>query len=305
MTQFKPMLAPNEKLDLSTIKYPILASNKLDGVRCIIRAGSILTRSLKSIPCKQLNEKLESLRKWTKDTGSTLDGEIYSPKLTFQEIIHFVMTKDLTAEAIPEHLKFYCFDILQNEKTDIKFIDRIEKVKEISNLFTKTLVALEHTILLNEQDVSNHFTNALLNDCEGLILRSFTGHYKYGRGTMKEGLIYKIKPFITTDAKIIGVVQSTEANQGALKTINELGRSKTSQKKDDRHLIEKASAFVVDFKGNDLKVTLAMTDNQKVAIWKNRDLFIGKIVEYRYLEIGMKEGGLPRHPTTIRMRPDR
>jgi hypothetical protein len=112
-------------------------------------------------------------------------------------------------------------------------------------------------------------------------------------------------PAVTTDAQVIGIVQSTKVNEEVEKKTNELGRSVTSKKIGDRHLIEKASAVWVKYKNQELKVSLACTDEEKKEIWENRNTYIGKWIEYKYLEIGMKDGGLPRHPTSIRWRKDK
>jgi len=48
-----------------------------------------------------------------------------------------------------------------------------------------------------------------------------------------------------------------------------------------------------------------MTDTEKEEIWKNKEKYIGKIVEYKFMEIGMDDEGLPRHPTSVRMRYDK
>lgn len=312
---FKPMLAPNEEVDLSTLKYPIFASNKLDGMRIVFNKGQILTRSLKPLPNKQLNTKFEIIRKWTEETGNILDGEIYSPQLTFQEIISFCMTDDLTESKtvkknkgileIPDHLNFYCFDALYGGQTCHPFNNRIKMVQEVALMFPTIMILVEHELLDSEVEVRKHFTYALKGGCEGLILRDPFGRYKYGRGTIKEGLIYKVKPFVTLDAQIIGVVQATEVNEEAEKKINELGRSVTSKKKDDRHTIDKASAFMVYYKDKELKVTLSMTDEEKKEVWLNKESYIGKWIEYKSMKIGMKEDGLPRHPVMLRFRTDK
>ena len=83
---FLPMLAPNQKVDLNKVKYPLLASYKVDGIRCLFIKGEMLSRSLKPIQNKQLREKFRELIDRSKDCGLILDGEIYSPELTFQEI---------------------------------------------------------------------------------------------------------------------------------------------------------------------------------------------------------------------------
>jgi len=114
-----------------------------------------------------------------------------------------------------------------------------------------------------------------------------------------------MKPFQTFDAKIIDVIQGTEVRKGAKKKINELGNSVTSKKKDDRILINRACDFVVMYEGKELKVSIAMTNEEKEEVWKNRDNYIGKWIEYKGMKVGMKEDGLPRHPVFIRFRIDK
>lgn len=316
MKSYKPLLAPNNEVNLNEINYPLLASTKLDGIRVIFYKGQILTRSLKKLLNKQLNIKFEALRKYSEDYNLILDGEIYSHELTFQEIISFCMTQDFEdkksikkygeIKQIPKSLKFYCFDAIRNDEFDKDFSLRYaENVLKVERAFPRLAISVFHKQVKNEQEVENYFEEVLKEDYEGLILRSLNGRYKCGRGTLKEGIIYKVKKFRTVDAKILDIVQATEVNPDVEKKTNELGRSCTSHKKNDRHLIEKASAFVVDYHGQNLKVTLSMTDVAKKHVWNNQNEYINKWVEYKYMAIGMKEGGLPRHPTTIRMRLDK
>jgi len=303
MGNFKPLLAPNEKIDLNKLKYPLLASAKLDGIRCIFYKGKILSRSLKQIPNKQLRERFEVIRQHSEDTQCILDGEIYSPKLTFQEIIHFVMTEDLEDEQLPEHLKFYCFDSINKDNFNEEFQWRGQRIPSLSCQWPDLLEIVFEKFVESAQEVEKYFEEVLKNGYEGLILRDPKGRYKCGRGTVKEGIIYKVKPFVTFDAKITGVVQSTQVNEDAEKKTNELGRSVTSKKKDDRHLIEKASAFWVEYDGKPLKVVLAMTDEEKVTVWANKEVYIGKTIEYKGMVVGSKE--VPRHPVMIRFREDK
>lgn len=309
---FSPFLAPNEEVDLSTLQYPLLASDKLDGIRCIFKNGEILSRSLKQIQNKQLRERFEPLRKFSESMNCILDGEIYSPELTFQEITHYVMTQDLESpkvgkekgiEHLPDHLKFYCFDMIKENQDDVDFELRIKNVEYLMANYDKIAVALHHSIVNNQKEVEDLFTSSLMAGCEGLILRDPNGRYKYGRGTIKEGLIYKVKPFIDFDGQIIDVIQATEVNEDAEKTTNELGRSVTSKKKNDRHTIDKASAFMVYYNGKELKVTLSMTDEEKEEVWANRASYIGKWITYKGMLVGAKD--VVRHPVMIRFREDK
>ena len=314
MKKFKPMLAPNDKVNLDEIVYPILASFKLDGIRCLFIKGEMLSRSLKPIVNKQLREKMQPLIDYSKEHECILDGEIYSPKLTFQEITRYVMTQDFEDKksikkhgevlTIPDHLKFYCFDGISNDEFEQPFAERLlYNVMPLMYVYENLIEVVTHKSFESSKVIYDYFETALNNGYEGLILREHNGKYKCGRGTIKEGLIYKVKPFVTFDAEIIGVVQATEVDPNAEKKTNELGRSVTSKKKGDRLLIDKASAFEVFYEDKTLKVTLAMTDEEKEAVWAKRSTYIGKIIEYKGMLVGSKD--VPRHPVMIRFREDK
>lgn len=302
-TTYKPILAPNESINLEMLKYPLLVSTKLDGIRCIFYKGEILSRSLKPIQNEQLRNRFEPLRKYSEQSNVILDGEIYSPKRTFQSITHFVMTQNLETEVLPEDLKFYCFDTLIEEKPNEPFNKRSERGQIITQNFSSIAEYVVQREANSEYKVLEIFETVLNEGYEGLILRDPEGRYKFGRGTVKEGLIYKLKPFVTFESQITGIVQSTAVNEEAEKKTNELGRSVTSKKKDDRHVIEKASAFWVKYEGKDLKVTLAMTDEEKEEVWKNKTSYIGKTIEYKGMMVGAKD--VPRHPVMLRFRQDK
>lgn len=340
---FKPILAPNEQPNLEELNYPLMASYKLDGIRCIFYKGQILSRSLKQIQNKQLREKFEPIRKYSEENDLILDGEIYSQELTFQEITSFVMTQDFEDKKsikkfgkvmeIPDHLKYYCFDCLDKfTGVNNPFKKRITACYAVQENITDVMEVVKHISIISDEFVTNLFENALEDGYEGLILRDPNGLYKFGRGTLKEGIIYKVKPYKTFDAVITGVVQSTIVDPNAEKKTNELGRSVTSKKKDDRILIEKASAFNVDYKRGcldcdgegancngehgdctsckgtgiltySLKVVLAMTDEEKEEMWKNRESYIGRWIQYKGMLVGAKD--VPRHPVMERFREDK
>lgn len=311
--KFKPQLAPNQKVNLDEISYPLLASTKLDGYRCIFYKGEILTRSLKQVQNKQLREKFEELRKYTEDNNLILDGEIYSHELTFQELNKFFMSEDLESErsikrygkvlTIPEHVKFYAFDCIIDGDFELPFIERCMNIIPIAKHFEKIMFYVDQIQINSKEKIENIFEKVLEQGYEGLILKDPNGRYKCGRGTIKEGLIYKIKPFLSFDAKIIGVGQSTVVDPNAEKKVNELGRSVTSKKKCHRVLIERACEFHVLYEGKLVKPVLAMTNEEKDEVWKNRESYIGKTIEYKGMLVGAKD--VPRHPVLVRFREDK
>lgn len=297
MTAFKPMLFPNETVAMEDIKFPVMVSNKLDGVRCLFVRGEMLSRSMKPFKNKLLNRKFEFLCDLSAKRDLVIDGELYLHGMSFQDIIHYTMKEDT-----PDNpLEFHCFDVVRCGEPPETAISRYDWCKQLT--FMPGVQVVSQTIAYGPDYLREAFTKALDDGFEGLILKGPYSYYKNGRVTVKSGDGYKFKPYRTFDAKITGVEQSTEVNEGSERTLDAFGRSVTSKKKGDRHLVEKASAFWVEYEGKPLKVTLAMTDPEKEATWEVRSECIGKWIEYKAMLVGAKD--VPRHPVFVRFREDK
>ncbi len=300
---FRPMLFPNKKTDLKTVNGTYLCSSKLDGIRCLFIDGEMYSRNMKPIRNVKLHEKFKRLKTFSKENGMILDGELYCPKMSFQDITSQVMSLDVEVD---EHLRFYCFDFLYPEKPNMTAEERYLAYKEISTAFCEVMFPVEqhkYTLPGDLDAVERLYRDNLKNGLEGLILKRADSIYKNGRVTIKSGAGYKYKPIETWDAQITGVKQATEVDPEAEKTVNELGYSKTSRKKDDRVLIDKAGAFMVSWEGKDLLVSLKMTDAEKEEVWANRDKYIGKWIEFEGMTVGAKN--VPRFPVFKRFREDK
>lgn len=307
MTLKRPQLFPNTQVSVEDMNYPLIASYKLDGIRCIIQNGQLYSRSMKPIPNRQFVEtcpQIQRLLAISEEEGKVFDGELYSPALSFQEITSVVMSHD---KEIPDSLQFWCFDMPSAKP----FVDRLTEVHE-----HVPIPCIPFTYVETPTETLEFFDQAVTDGYEGLILLHPNSRYKQGRITEKAGDGYKLKPYETFDSRIIGVVQATEVDPDAEKTINELGYSETSKKKDDRIPIGKAAAFEVwwpeeptynthikeeGFKV--VKVTLAMTDAEKEEVWRNREDYIGLMIEWKGLLVGAKD--VPRHPCFLRFREDK
>lgn len=322
---FSPLLCPNDEIDINQLTYPLLVSTKMDGCRLLFKQGKIVTRSLKALPNIQLNQKFEPLRKYSEENDVILDGEVFAPNIPFQFIVSCFMTEDyedkksvkkwtelcqehdyfISRQEVFDKLKFHIFDYLPSEKIFYTFKHRLEFALKVSKQFPTLIEWVAQKLVYHPEEVTAHFEEVLKQGYEGLILRNPESLYKFGRARVSENIAYKLKPWATVDSKIIGIVQATVVNEDAEKTVNELGYSRTSKRQEDRHTIDKAQAFVVDFNGKELSVPIAMPDAQKIYIWKNKNEYIGKYVEFKFMKIGMKENGLPRIPKMIRMRIDK
>ena len=209
------------------------------------------------------------------------------------------MTQDLGEEKLPDHLKFYCFDNIASDDWTIPFHGRYPTCFSLASKFSD-IVPVEQRPVHSAKEVETYFEEVLSQGYEGLILRDPKSLYKCGRFTVKEGGMFKCKPVLDFDGKITGVVQSTEVNENVEKKTNELGRSVTSKKLSERHTIEKASAFWVKYEGKPLKAVLAMSDEEKIEVWKNKEKYIGQWITYKGMLVGAKD--VPRHPVFVRFR---
>lgn len=311
---FKPLLAPNKQLDLSDMNFPKLASYKIDGIRGIFKDGNFLSRSLKDIQNKQLREKMKPLMEYAKQHNLIIDGEIYSENHTFQEITTFTMTQDFEDPksvkkhgkvlSIPSDIKFHIFDTITNGDLTQPFEERYAKSCEISGLFPLITRVVEHFRVSSVEDISSLFDKALSEGNEGLMLRNPNSKYKTGRATLNEDIIYKMKPYRTYDAVIKSVTRGTVVREDAEKEVTELGYSKTSIKKDDRVPSDLAKDFVVEYEGQDLRVSLSsLTHDERREVLANSDKYVGKMIEYKGMDIGSKD--VPRHPVFVRFREDK
>ena len=320
---FRPQLLPNKQIDPEDMEYPLIASYKLDGIRCLFINGEMRTRSGKLIQNKALQKKYEWIKTKSKTLGVIFDGELYSHEREFNEISGLVRTIDGEA---PDDLKFYCFDCLDMELPNMPFRMRSDLMVQYLADEHPSVEVIEQYMVKNDGDARECMRWALKEGYEGLILLSPDSQYKQGRITIPSGDGYKLKPYETFDSRIIGVVQATEVDPNAEKTTNELGYSETSKKQDDRIPVEKAAAFEVlwhtdmeytthkdELTGQEcevgvsdgyvVKVVLAMTDKEKEEVWKNREDYPGKFVEWKGMTVGMKD--VPRHPVFKRFRPDK
>lgn len=140
------------------------------------------------------------------DYGWGLDGEIYLPGHTVNEINHFVKTP-----TCPEHklLQFWCYDIaiedmIQHARFDIlgeylnkytkKFIDKNEHYNN-----TDKLILLPLTYIQNEEDAILTRNMYISMGFEGLIMRNPAAEYQFG--SRKSNVMIKYKR--ATDGKFL------------------------------------------------------------------------------------------------------
>lgn len=275
-TLFKPMLATDA--DLTTLKFPILASAKLDGVRAIVRNGIVYSRSNKPIPNRFVQLELSSFEGFD---GELIVGEPFS-KTVYRDTVSHVMSHDKTNF----DLRFYAFDHVKD--LSLPYTERVKQLEGYSNVHPQHIISnLVELLALEEKMLDIGY--------EGLILRDAQAPYKTGRSTVKEGYLLKLKRFTDAEFTVVGFEERMKNDNE--KTTNELGRSRRSSHKENKHGRGDLGALIVQGHGFSFNVGTGLSDNDRATIWADRAGYLGKLAKVKYFAIGMKDA--PRFPVFL------
>lgn len=286
---FKPNLAAKAVLD--ELRYPMLASPKLDGIRAAIVNGKLLSRTLKPIPNKHIRTILESPELEGFD-GELIAGDPWS-KTAYRDTVSIVMSHDKE----PTDVRFYCFDLWNMPHPYHARWHQLEQQGTAS--WNQRVDVVEQIVINNEAELMAYEASALAKGFEGVMLRDPNGLYKFGRSSMKDQGIVKLKRFVDGEATIIGIEE--EMFNGNEAETNELGRTKRSTTA--AGLVGKGSMGAIVVEDVETKVVFNIGTGfdaaDRVDFWHNNR--IGQIVKYKHFPIGTKDK--PRHPVYLGMRP--
>jgi DNA ligase 1 len=284
----KPLLA--EKVDLDHLRLPYLTSVKVDGFRCLIHdhQGPV-TRSIKPIPNNYVRGKLQEwgLR--------GLDGELVT--LTNGKVDDFntVQSKLSTRGGMPD-FRFMVFDCFT--RTRATFEDRLAEAVETVKTHQKAVGGeglsrvtwLEHQRVESQEELLAAEEEALAAGWEGLMLRDPFGHYKFGRSTVKENILLKLKRLDDSEGIVVGVQERMHnANEA---TESNLGYKERSSHKANMVPTDSLGALKLKWRDVEFDVGTGFSEQQRQALWKE-DL-VGKVVTFQYQGVG--SGGRPRFP---------
>lgn len=306
-TMLSVMLAPSQIPVIEELGpyLPLYGSYKLDGHRAVVMPdGRILTRSAKPHPNRNLPAFLRDLILISESCGLSFDGELCDTSVPFNELQS--MLRDSSA-SLSGGLRFYVFDALRWGEEERTFEARQHVLKGIiKSHMPDNVILLEQVLHRTPSGIEAHYTRALNQGYEGLILRGGESEYKHGRATFRSGSMYKLKAFDTIDAKVIGYEQRKQLKDDAPDERNELGRKKRTHKAEHYGLADTVGCLRVrDELGRTYTCGWGRgwTDERKLELWRKIDECIGKWVEVSYMPFGTHE--LPRMPRVIRFRDDK
>lgn len=271
------------------LRFPYLASPKLDGIRAVIEDGTSYSNSGKPLPSRHVQRQSLYL-------PDGLDGEWLYGSPTAEGCLEktksAVMSINWPVELDPNELRFYVFDYAVGG-------DFASRVKAYNDVPCRSwLVKLPQTELLSEERLDEFYNLCIIEGYEGLILKKPSGLYKHGRATERENLQWKMKPFGKElfEAVITGWYPMQQSVDGF--TANAFGLAERSYRQEDKVDVNMLGGWYVRDKKTGIDFSIGggrgMTHAKRLDWFKKGDDMIGDVIQYTCMTYG--EVDKPRHP---------
>lgn len=273
----RPQLAASEIPDIYTqVTWPKYIQKKLDGLACLAVNGVALSRTMKPIPNKQIQEhfKEHNLHGWH---GELVVG------FDFNETQSFCMSEDKECDA-------WSFVIYDKWDSEAPYKDRLREID--------TYPVTDHTrdittIKVYSAEEAEMWLNTFVCEgYEGAMLRDPSSLYKQGRHTLKSQALLKLKSFYDDEAEIVGFEEKMTNNN--VKELDERGYTKRSSKKEGLVGANTLGALIVKWKDQEFKIGSGFTEEQRKQLWDSKESLVGLPVTFKYQELS--KYGVPRFP---------
>lgn len=280
----KPMLAYQKLPNLEKLSYPLIASPKIDGIRCLIMDGVAVSRSLKPIRNKHVQAMLG------RNCFNGLDGELVVGEPTDPDVYLKTNSGVMSIEGEPD-FTYLVFDQWNR-------MGSYRGMRDIG--FSQTLAPEieEHEFIrcYTPQEVLEYEADKLAQGYEGLILRNPYAPYKFGRSTLREEALLKLKRFTDAECIIVGVTEAFANDNEAF--LDERGYTKRSQaqggRTEGKGMIGSLTCRFPDSNETfEIGTFKGLTNEDKARLWDSHEALVGRVIKFKYFEHGMKD--LPRH----------
>jgi len=300
----KPMLASD--WDKTKVVFPCIVQPKIDGVRGVNFFGTLTGRSLK----KHGNKHVTSQFSRSEFVG--LDGELAVANVPpYEDRLCSLTTSALSTFAGEPEVHWWVFDFVTPMTKDLPYEERLVLLAEHiveHGLHLKGVRIIPWTTAYNLEQLEKYDQELLELGYEGTIIRKPNAVYKYGRSTIREGGLLRIKRFIEEEAMVVGFTEG-DHNANEAQT-NELGQTERSTHKENMipngmigNLICEALKDVYDDSGKLLitcgqQITVGpgkLDHNERKYYFEHPDKIIGRVVKFKFFPKGIKDK--PRFPT--------
>ena len=283
----KPMLAGKcEHPD--ALRFPVLATPKLDGIRCLKINGRALTRSFKPVSNRFIRQWIEA------NLPDGLDGELVVKGATFSDTAGHI-----GRESGEPDFTFAVFDYV-NEGCDVPYACRMQELARLPRFErVEKILPVE---IRNTRDLAAYEEDCLAEGYEGVMVRTPDSPYKCGRSTEREGWLLKIKRFEDSEAVILSAYEGM-TNQNAAEK-DAFGRTTRSMAQAGMVGRGELGGFVVRAVETGVEFRLGynhvLGGIDRLTLWAQRETLAGRMVKFKHQPSGAKEA--PRFPKFIGFR---
>ena len=279
------------------VTFPVLASPKIDGIRFTGVECQAQSRSGKALP------NLFFQKQFSEGLLNHFDGEVVvgldpaCTNTTNGTLCNRTQSAIMTQSGSPEH-SLHVFDYIRNPSDPFNY--RTERAhSKIMDLNASGLLPgvklnyVKHFLLMNPQEVIAFEEESLLAGYEGIMLRSPHATYKFGRSTLKQQGLIKIKRFKDDEATIVGF-EALERNTNPI-VRDSFGLAKRSSHKAGKvpdNLLGKLKVRHATY--GDFAIGSGFDVDTRIEIWFNQTKYLGKLVTYKYQPHGTMDA--PRVP---------
>lgn len=283
------MLAARD-CDPEKLRYPLYGSVKLDGIRCLIRNRTAMSRS--NIPLPNI-----FLQMWAaSDKYEHMDGELIVGRPTSEDVYNTTQSAISTRSGTPD-FRYYVFDYTKEERKPYGL--RYDELKWRLASMEGRVVLVEQRELHNPEEVKEYYRDMLDLGFEGLILRCGRAPYKRGRGTLRAQDLMKLKPRERAEAVVIGFEELMHNANDAF--VGERGQTKRSHHQENMVPMNTLGAFIVKDLETGVQFRVGsfrgVTANDKQLWWYRQVELINKVLVYEYSKIGTIDK--PRQPVWV------
>jgi hypothetical protein len=247
------------------------------------------------------------------DNQSAIMGRTPDPTKVYQnypEVISQYPKPVTGAQVYPDkhgiQITYWVFDSYGNPNAD--YLCRYPNLTlALGNLGSQhtygnlNIIRLPYVYIPNTQVLQAYEELCLARGFEGVIVRKPKSPYKFGRSTVRQLYLGKIKRFDDAEARIIDFEEQLENTNTA--TIDARGETERSHHKANmkpKNTLGKLICEHPDFGVIAIGTGKGLTHALRQEIWNNQSKYLGRICKFKYFPIGMKDK--PRLPIFLGFR---
>lgn len=286
----KPMLAATIKT-LEDIRFPVVASPKFDGIRALVIDGVVMSRNLKPIPNRHVQEL------FGKKEYNGFDGELIVGYPWAVDCFNVTSSAVMSRDGEPK-VTFIVFD--NYLLGDRPYKERWQSIPMMIMLGGGRVERIAYEEMAQLSKLRRYETKYLKAGYEGVMLRDPNGFYKHGRATVRGQELMKLKRFEDAEAVIEGFIPwQHNTNE---QEIDNLGAAKRSKKKAGMVELPMVGALKVrDLKtGVQFEIGTGFSKAQREEYWQRQEELLDRIVKYKHQPAGAMDK--PRFPVFLGFR---